>query len=97
MYQNQIICIIIGFKHDVLCIVGSEALRGHSDTSVHSALRASGTDWSSWPLCVSDLTMHNIIMLKSLNTELRERATMSWWLAQDYSNYISNGVTAALS
>ena len=34
-------------------------LRGHSDTSVHSALRASCTDWSSWPLRASDLTMHD--------------------------------------
>ena len=33
-----------------------------SDTSVHSALRASCTDWSSWslwPLRASDLTMHD--------------------------------------
>ena len=38
MYQNQIIHVIIGFKHAVSCNVRSEALRGHSDTSVHSAL-----------------------------------------------------------
>ena len=31
----------------------------HSDTSVHSALRASWTDWYSWPLRASDLTMHD--------------------------------------
>ena len=37
MYQNQINHVIIGFKHDVSCIVRSEALRGHSDTSVHEA------------------------------------------------------------
>ena len=59
MYQNQIIHVIIGFKHDVSCIVRSEALRGHSDTSMHSALCASCIDWSSWPLCASDLTMHD--------------------------------------
>ena len=59
MYQNQIIHVIIRYKHDVSCIVRSEALRGHSDTSVHSALRASCTDWSSWPLRASDLTMHD--------------------------------------
>ena len=51
--------VIIGFKHDVSCIVRSEALRGHSDTSMHSALRASCIDWSSWPLRASDLTMHD--------------------------------------
>ena len=47
MYQNQIIHVIIGFKHYVPCIARSEALRGHSDTSVHSALRALCTDWFS--------------------------------------------------
>ena len=30
-------CIIYGFKYDVLCIVRSEALRGHSDTTVNSS------------------------------------------------------------
>ena len=59
MYQNQIIHVIIGFKHDVSCNVRSEALRGHSDTSMHSSLRASCIDWSSWPLGASDLTMHD--------------------------------------
>ena len=59
MYQNQIIHVIIGFKHDASCTVRSEALRGHSDTSMHSALRASCIDWSSWPLRASDLTMHD--------------------------------------
>ena len=59
MYQNQIIHVIIGFKHDVSCIVRSEALRGHSNTLMHSALRASCIDWSSWPLRASDLTMHD--------------------------------------
>ena len=53
-YDNVHMCIYeyhhLGFKHDVSCIVRSEALRGHSDTSTHSALRASCIDWSSWPL-----------------------------------------------
>ena len=40
MYQNQIIHVIIGFKHDVSCIVRSEARRGHSDTSMHEACSA---------------------------------------------------------
>ena len=50
MYQNQIINVI---------------MIGHSDTSMHSALRASCIDWSSWPSC---LRCHNAryIMLKSL-------------------------------
>ena len=59
MYQNQIIHVTIRFKHDASCIVRSEALRGHSDTSVHLVLRASCTDWSSWPLRASDLTMQD--------------------------------------
>ena len=37
MYQNQIIHVIIGFKHDVSCIVRSEARRGHEDQSMHEA------------------------------------------------------------
>ena len=62
MYQNQIINVIIGFKHAVSCIVRSEALRGNSDTSMHEARSASRIDWSS---C---LRSHNArcIMLKSL-------------------------------
>ena len=45
-------------KHDVACIVRSEALRGHSDTSVHEAILMA-------PSC---LRSHNAryIMLKSL-------------------------------
>ena len=50
MYHNHKIHVIIGFKHDGSCIVRSETLRDHSDKSVHSALCASCTDWSSWPL-----------------------------------------------
>ena len=62
MYQNQMIHVIIGFKHDVSCIVRSESLRGHE-------VRASCTDWSSWP--PSWLRSHNAryIMLKSLINE----------------------------
>ena len=60
MYQNQIIHVIIGFKHDVSCIVRSEALRGHSDTSVAA------------PSC---LRSHNAryIMLKSLSITTYKR------------------------
>ena len=48
--------VIIGFKHDVACIVRSEALRGHSDTSLTILVA---------PSC---LRSHNAryIMLKSL-------------------------------
>ena len=63
MYQNELIHVIIEFKHDVPCIVRSEALRGHSDTSAHSALCASSTDWSSWRPRASDHTMHGILYL----------------------------------
>ena len=42
-YQDQLIHVKIGFKHDVPSIVKSEALRAH---------------WSEWPICASDLTMH---------------------------------------
>ena len=49
-------------------MVRSEALRGHSDTSMHSALRASCIDWSSWPLRASDLTMHNTSCLNPIIT-----------------------------
>ena len=56
MYQNESIHVIIGFKHDVACIVRSEALRGHSDTSVH-APRAL-TDPRGPLIRASDLTMH---------------------------------------
>ena len=58
MYQNESIYVIIGFKHDVACIVRLEALRSHSDTSVHEARSAECIEWSSWPLRASDLTMH---------------------------------------
>ena len=54
MYQKQIIHVIIGFKHDVSCIVRSEALKGHSRTN-----------WSSWPLRASDLTMHDTSCLNN--------------------------------
>ena len=57
MYQNQIIHVIIGFKYDISCIVRSEALRGHSDTSVHSALSVNA----------------QYIMLKSLINVLRNK------------------------
>ena len=67
VYENELIHVIIGFKHDIPRVVRSRALRGHSDTSVHSALRISNTDWSSWPLRASDLTMHGTITLKSFN------------------------------
>ena len=50
MYQNQIIHVIIGFKHDVSCIVRSEARRGHEDQLVHEARSAECTDVSEWPL-----------------------------------------------
>ena len=53
MYQNEIIHVIRGFKHEVPCIVRSEELRGHSETSV---LRASCTDVSECPLRASNLT-----------------------------------------
>ena len=49
MYQNQIIHVIIGFKHDVSCIVRSEARRDHEDQSVHEARSAESTDVSEWP------------------------------------------------
>ena len=39
MYQNELTHVIIGFKHNAPCIVRSEALRGHSHTSVHEVLR----------------------------------------------------------
>ena len=53
---NVLIHVIIGFKHDVLCIVRSEALRGRLETSVHCyTLLASCTDWSLWPLHASNL------------------------------------------
>ena len=54
MYQNQIIHVIIGIKHDVSCIVRSVALKGQSDTN-----------WSSWPLRASDLTMHDASCLNN--------------------------------
>ena len=57
-YQNHLIHLVIGFKHDMPCIVRSEALRGNSYLSVHSAQCASCTDWSSWPHHASDLAMH---------------------------------------
>ena len=57
MYQNELIHVIIGFKHDVPSIVRSEAPRGQAHTSVHKARSAECTDWSSWPLRTSDLTM----------------------------------------
>ena len=52
---------IIGFKHDVTCIVRSEALRGHLDTSVHEALRASCTDYPRGPFVppISQCTLHH--------------------------------------
>ena len=50
MYQNQIIHVIIGFKHDVSCIVRSEARRGHDDQSMHEARSAECIDVSEWPL-----------------------------------------------
>ena len=37
MHQKQIIHVIIGFKHDVSCIVRSEAHRGHENQSMHEA------------------------------------------------------------
>ena len=66
MYQNQIIHVIIGFKHDVSCIVRSEALRGQTGTSMHSAPRASCIDWSSCPLGppISQCTIHHAWILK---------------------------------
>ena len=57
--QNQIIHVIIGFKHDVPCIVRLEALG-------YISAWASGTNWSSWPLHASDLTMHGISCLNPL-------------------------------
>ena len=69
MYQNQIIHVIIGFKHDVSCIVRSKALRGHSDTSVHSA-RIGATRLVHWLILVAPSCLHShnarYIMLKSL-------------------------------
>ena len=58
--------VIIGFKHDVACIVRLEALRGHSDTSVHSALRASCTDYPRGPFVppISQCTLHHAQILK---------------------------------
>ena len=37
MYQNQTIHVIIGFKHDVPCIVGPKEPSGHSNTSMVNA------------------------------------------------------------
>ena len=39
-----------GFKHDVSCIVKSEAQRGHEGQSVLEARSAECTDVSEWPL-----------------------------------------------
>ena len=63
IYQKQTIHVIIGWKHDVSGIVGSETIRGHSDT-----LRASCIDWSSWHLRASDLTMHDTSCLNPWTT-----------------------------
>ena len=48
-----------------LVMYQNQLMQGHSDTSVHLALRASCTDWSSWPPC---LVCHNTpyIMLNTL-------------------------------
>ena len=52
----------------VSCIVRSEARRGHEDQSVHVARSAECTDWSSWPLSASDLTMHDTSCLNPIMT-----------------------------
>ena len=43
--------VIIGLKHPMPCIVRSEARTGST------RIRASCTDWSSWPIRASDLIM----------------------------------------
>ena len=59
IYQNHIIHVIIVFKHDVLCIVRSEAWRGQEDQSVHEARSTvECSDITNWPLHAADLTMH---------------------------------------
>ena len=60
MYQNELIYVIIGFKHGVPCIARSKALRGHSHTSC--------TNWTSWPHRASDLAMHGTSCLNPLMT-----------------------------
>ena len=80
MYQNQIIHVINRFKHDVSCIVRSEALRGHSNTSVHSALRTSGTDWSPWSLRASNLTMHDTSCFNHLPCSLKSYPGHMWYV-----------------
>ena len=53
--------IMIWFKNDIPCIVRSETLKGHSDTSEHLALRALCPEWSSWTLrpLISQRTIHH--------------------------------------
>ena len=62
MYQTCFIHVMV-LKHDVPCIVRSEALMGHSDTSVLSAPRDTSTDWSLWSLHASDLINHDTTCL----------------------------------
>ena len=68
MYQNQITHVEVWFTHGAPSIVRSEARRGDMDTSVHSVLYASSTDWSSWPIHAFDRTMR--ISLNKLHLEL---------------------------
>ena len=58
------------FKHDVSCIVRSEARRGHEDQSMHEARSAESIDVSEWPLSASDLTMHDTSCLNPIITWL---------------------------
>ena len=60
--------IIQTFKHDVSCIVRSEARRVHEDQSVHEARSADCTDESEWSLSASDLTMHDTSCLNPIMT-----------------------------
>ena len=48
--QNQLIYVIIWFRHDVLCIVRSEARRGHEDCNVHTECN----DVYEWPLNIDN-------------------------------------------
>ena len=51
-----------GFKHDVSCIVRSEARRGHEDQSVHEARSTECTDVypsGPWVPPISQCTIHH--------------------------------------
>ena len=69
MYQNQIIHVITGFKHDVSCIVRSEARRGHEDQSMHEARSAECIDVS----CTDharNVAIHQYLHIDMLNVSM---------------------------